>query len=61
MYDQERDVFDEKTFSSKICKRRENIVSLKHQLYVVEEVTPSHAYEEAQIVLVWSFSSFISN
>lgn len=52
MYDQERDVFDEKTFSSKICKRRENIVSLKHQLYVVEEVTPSHAYEEAQIVLV---------
>lgn len=46
------DVFDEKTFSSKICKRRENIVSLKHQLYVVEEVTPIHAYEEAQIVLV---------
>lgn len=46
------DVFDEKKFSSKICKRRENIVSLKYQLYVVEEVTPIHAYEEAQIVLV---------
>lgn len=47
------DVFDEKTFSSKISKRRENIVSLKHQLYVVEEVTPIHAYEETQIVLAW--------